>query len=241
MPRWADLSTGRRRAGVLAGNFDAAIAPLRERPSWWPNTRQYSARVVLRVREVGVERAVTDRAVRGWLLRALNEWRAGRGGAIDPSRLSRRLTAPTYLEALRSAETITLARFDPDVDAGVLAELFDGLVGIKRSEAQVVAISKTLCHLLPELIAPFDGVITCGFFDWNALPKVADQGWLADVYAVLGGIARKVGARRLERLGTPAWPLDPAVGAALRIGQGRVVDLGLEGYRRARDEPWYVP
>jgi hypothetical protein len=240
MAQWSDLSTGRRRAGALAANFDAAIAPLRRLPSWWPNTRQRSARVLLRVREIGSERAVTDPEFRGLLLGALNEWRAGRGGAIDPRGLARRLTAPAFVDALGSARTMTLARFDRDRDADILARLFDGLVGMKSSEAQLVAISKTLCHLVPELVAPFDGVITCGFFGWSALPKVAEAAWLSDVYSVLGGIARRVGARRLDRLGTPLWPLDPGVAAALRIGQGRVVDLGLEGYRRASDQPWYV-
>lgn len=241
MANWIDLTTGRRRAAVLAAHFDAAVAPLREDASWWPNTKQRSAWVLLRVREFGPERLVTDRALRGWLLGALNEWRAGRGGAIDPGRFARRLTAPSFLQALASARTVTLAGFDPDAHARVLAELFDALVGIKRSEAQLVASSKTLYHLLPELIVPFDGVITCGFFGWNALPKVAEPAWLSDVYSVLAGIAAGLGPERLDRLGTPSWPLDPAVASALRIGQARVVDFGMEGYRRATGRPWYVP
>jgi hypothetical protein len=30
----------------------------------------------------------------------------------------------------------------------------------------------TLYHALPELIVPFDGQVTCGFFDWESLPKL---------------------------------------------------------------------
>jgi hypothetical protein len=57
---------------------------------------------------------------------------------------------------------------------------------------------------------------------------------------VLAEVAAAVGASELERLGTPTWPLDPAVAGALRIGQARVVDFGMEGYQRSRGETWYV-
>jgi hypothetical protein len=196
--------------------------------------------VLLRAREVGPKAAVSDPVLRGWLFAALGEWGARRGGEIDQRRFARKLTAPGFVEALGEAQEFQLARFDPKRHGDVLVRLFDGLDGIKSSEAQLVAISKGLYHLLPELVVPFDGVITCGFFAWNALPTRVHGEWLTDVYEVLAGVASKVGPRRLDRLGTPTWPLDPAIGAALRLGQARVIDFGLEGYRRSAGEPWYV-
>lgn len=240
MAKWTDLTTGRRRAVALAANFEAAFAPLREDRGWWPNTKRRSTWVLVRVRELGPVAVVHDREARSWLYGALGEWGARRGGEIEPRRFARMLTAPAFVEALREAQDLRLARFDPNRHGEVLVRLFEGLDGIKSSEAQLVAISKGLYHLLPELVVPLDGVITCGFFGWNALPTGVHGGWLTDVYDVLAGVASKVGPRLLDRLGTPTWPLDPAIGAALRLGQARVVDFGLEGYRRSAGEPWYV-
>jgi hypothetical protein len=216
------------------------MARLLRDPSWWPNTKKHSAWVLVRGREFGPELLVKDRVSREWLLRALDEWRATRGGPIEPRRFARRLTSPGFLDALREAHSIQLAEFDPAAHSDVVVDLFERLDGIKASHAQLVAISKTLYHLLPELIVPFDGQVTCGFFNWNGLPKNVHPEWLSEVYSVLGGIAASVGSRELDRLGRPAWPLDSAVSDALRIGQARVVDFGLEGYRRSRAEDWYV-
>jgi hypothetical protein len=241
MPNWTDLTTGRKRATVLAAHFGAAIAPMREARSWWPDSRKFSTWVLLRTREVGPASVVENPALRTWLLRALGEWGALRGGSIDPRRFRKLLTAPGFVGGLHEAQTMRLTDLDPATHAETLVGLFDALDGIKTSEAQLVAISKTLYHLLPELIVPFDGQITCGFFGWTRLPDRPDRDWLIEVYSLLGGVAAAVGADELERLGTPVWPKDPAVAGALRIGQARVVDLAMEGYRRSRAQAWYVP
>jgi hypothetical protein len=240
MGNWTDLATGRRRAAVLAAHFGAAMAPMREDRSWWPDSKKHSAWVLLRAREFGPASVVEDPVHRRWLLRALTEWRATRGGSIEPRRFSRLLTASGFVAGLHEAQGMQLAGFDPVAHADTLVGLFDALDGIKTSEAQLVAISKTLYHVLPELIVPFDGQVTCGFFGWTALPDRPHRGWLIDVYSLLGDVAAAVGADELERLGTPAWPQDPAVAGALRIGQARVVDFGMEGYQRSRGEAWYV-
>ncbi|HXJ65295.1 MAG TPA: hypothetical protein VNN79_16190 [Actinomycetota bacterium] len=191
-------------------------------------------------RRAGPERIAADRELRGWLYRALGEWGALRGGEIDPRRFARKLTAPAFVQALGEARDLRISRFDPNRHGEVLVRLFEGLDGIKSSEAQLVATSKALYHLLPELVVPFDGVITCGFFGWNTLPQRIHAEWLIGVYTLLAGVASKVGSRELDRLGTPSWPLDPAVAGALRLGQARVIDFGLEGYRRSAGRPWYV-
>ena len=239
MSAW-DLSTGRRRGAALGANFEAAFAPIRAERDWWPDTTKHSARTVLRSRELGAEQAVTDRVFRQWLHTSLREWKATRSGAIPPAGLARRLTAPAFVETLRRAGRISLTDFTASKHADVLGQLFQGLDGIKSSEAQVVAVSKTLYHLLPELIVPFDNVITSGFFGWSRLPDHAEEAWLLDMYGVLAGTARTVGRATLEALGTLPGARDPAVGAALRLGQGRVIDLGMEGYRRSRTQAWYV-
>ncbi len=227
MASWTDLTTGRRRAAALVAHFDFAMARMREDASWWPNTKKHSAWVLVRVREFGPERLVKDRISREWLLRALHEWRATRGGPIEPRRFARRLTSPGFLDALQDARSIQLAGFDPAAHSEVVVNLFDKLDGIKESHTQLVAISKTLYHLLPELVVPFDGQVTCGFFNWNGLPKDVNPEWLSEVYSLLGEIASGVGSEKLDRWGQPPWPVDPAVSTALRIGQARVVDFGL--------------
>jgi hypothetical protein len=107
--------------------------------------------------------------------------------------------------------------------------LLDALDGIKTSEAQIVAISKTLYHLLPELIVPFDGQVTCGFFDWPSLPKRPHRDWLSEVYSLLGELAGGVGARELDRLGRPTWPLDSAVGLACGLARRGLWTSGWRG------------
>jgi hypothetical protein len=240
MPKWTDLTTGRRRAAALAAHFDSAFSRLREDDSWWPNTKKHSAWVLVRVREFGPERVVKDPVLRGWLLKAMGEWRATRSGVIEPRRFAKHLMGHDFLGALHEASGIQLSEFDSAAHGPVIARLFEGLEGIKSSQAQLVATSKTLYHLLPELIVPFDNQVTCGFFGWRNLPTIADQAWLTSIYSILGEIARGVGSDALESLGQPGWPLDRSVANALRIGQARVVDFGMEGYQRSRGEDWYV-
>jgi hypothetical protein len=235
-----DLGTGRRRAAVLAANFEAAFEPLRSARSWWPRTTSYSAWTLLRCRELGPAEAVADPVLRSWLHGALREWGATRSGVIAPGGLATRLTRPAFRDALRAAGGLSLTDFRAARHGEVLATLFHGLEGIKASNAQLVAVSKGLYHLLPELIVPFDNVITCGFFGWTRLPNRADDAWLADVYGILARVARAVGRRTLRELGRHPWARDPDVAGALRLGQARVLDFGMEGYRRSRGMPWYV-
>jgi hypothetical protein len=141
---------------------------------------------------------------------------------------------------LRDAGQLSLDEFDATRHGDLLVRLFEGLEGVKSSAAQVVFASKTLHHLLPELIVPFDNQITCGFFGWRMLPNRASAEWLCGIYSILGDVASEVGPKTLDALGEPYWPLDPAVSRAFRIGRARVVDLGMEGYRRSAAEDWYV-
>src|SRR5207247_9209386 len=150
-----DVGTGRRRAAALAANFEAAFDPMRSARGWWPATTKHSAWTLLRCRELGPQEAVRDPVLRGWLHGALREWGATRSGAIPPSGLARRLTRPRFLEALGAAGEVSLTEFTASSHGDVLAQLFHGLEGMKSSDAQLVAVSKGLYHLLPELIVPF--------------------------------------------------------------------------------------
>lgn len=240
MTRW-DLSTGQRRAVALAENFESAFSPMRNDRAWWPSTKKHSARVLIRVRESGPMAAVEDPVTRAWLLRALGEWRATRGGAIPVRGFARRALSSEFTEALSAFEGVSLSTLNVRSEGTGLARLFQALEGIKRSDAQLVAVSKTLYHLLPELVVPFDNEVTCGFFGWHSLPHRVEDAWLSDVYGILASVANSAGPALLDELGRPAWPKDPGVAQALRLGEGRVVDFAMEGYRRSVDAPWYVP
>lgn len=173
------------------------------------------------------------------MLAALGEWGALRGGSISPRRLASHLTAPAFEEAVGEASVVSLSGLAASESGSLIVRLFRGLEGIKSSNAQLVAVSKTLYHLLPELIVPFDSKVTCGFFGWRSLPERVDESWLLEVYSTLSEVAESVGSDTLRPLGRPGWPLDPAVAQALRIGEARVVDFGLEGYRRSTGAAWY--
>jgi hypothetical protein len=190
---------------------------------------------------LGPRAALEDAVTREWLLRALGEWRATRGDAIPASGFARRALASEFTEALSAFEGVSLSTLNARSEGTSLASLFRGLEGIKRSDAQLVAVSKTLYHLLPELIVPFDNEVTCGFFGWHSLPHRVEDAWLSDVYGILASVARSVGPTLLDELGRPAWPKDRGVASALRLGQGRVIDFAMEGYRRSVDASWYVP
>ena len=145
-----------------------------------------------------------------------------------------------FVETLREASQVSLDEFDASRHGDLLVRLFAGLEGIKSSGAQLVFASKALYHLLPELIVPFDNQVTCGFFGWRSLPNRASDEWLWSMYSILGKVASEVGPEALDVLGEPDWPLDPSVSKALRIGRARVIDFGMEGYRRSTTEAWFV-
>jgi hypothetical protein len=196
----SELTTGERRAAVLARNFESAFAPMRRNRAWWPSTEKHSAWAIIRVREVGPDRAVDSATFRARLLGALGEWGAFRGGSVSSQRLARHLTSSASVEALREACRLSLDEFDVARHGDLLVRLFQGLEGVKSSEAQLVFVSKTLHHLLPELIVPFDNRITCGFFGWSTLPKKASAEWLCSIYSILGDVASEVGPDTLDAL-----------------------------------------
>src|SRR5690348_1961374 len=110
---WRDLTRGRRRAAALAEHFGSAFEPMRRERSWWPTSSKEPGWVLLRVREVGPAEAVTGDEFRRWMLHTLRQWGATRSGTITQGGLTRRLTAPDFVDDLGRAADVTLAGFDP--------------------------------------------------------------------------------------------------------------------------------
>ncbi len=130
---------------------------------------EYHVETIQRLRAVGsAEAALDDDTFRESLYRTLQAWGIG-------SRASILKPFPGFVSALqaRAAEIVSFdgLRIDqPDLEVSRTAERLARLIqslGIVENKNRVVAGSKALHHLLPELIVPIDREYTQPFFGWQ--------------------------------------------------------------------------
>ena len=95
-------------------------------------------------------------------------------------------------------------------------------IGVVRNNAPLVAGSKTLHHLLPDLVPPMDRAYTQTFFGWhNPQFQYGQAECFRLAYATLASVARRVKAS--EHVGTHQW----------HSSVSKVLDNGLIGLVRA--------
>ena len=221
----------RRDFDDLTRRFDDHFARLLAHADWWPGAASKTGQALARVRELGAaSRAVTDEA---WLSAAygsLQRWQAFRGvrGGVPEAQF--RAVVGGLEDLVASVEPWTISNVTGDGTAR-LYELFVAVAQIKPSASKWVASSKTLYHLLPELVVPMDGVITAGFLRRSSLPAGLERPFFVRFYEDVSGVARTLGADRLEAL-SRANPFAP--GDSIRIGQARVIDFAMAGALEAR-------
>ena len=98
-------------------------------------------------------------------------------------------------------------------------------LGVVRNDALLVAGSKTLHHLLPDLVPPIDRAYTQRFFGWNNPQFQYDQAkCFRLMYAALVLVARD--AKAYQYVGTHPWSSSVS----------KVLDNGLVGLVRAIED-----
>jgi len=215
------------RTAAVAAEFNASLAAVAGEHSWWPDRMQVDLDRMLT--DAGSIAAAVERTDFVRLLhRSLNRWKAFRGAALTDEHLASvlREAAPT-LDGLRPVKIASLRL------SGVprLFDAFDALRDLRPSVRKWVATSKTLHHLLPDLVVPMDNMITAPFLGRATLPDRFDPEFLEETYAAFLGLRDAIGRARL-RAATRDVP-SPVPGARIRerrLGIARVLDFAVAGY-----------
>ncbi len=118
---------------------------------------------------------------------------------------------------------------------GDLFELFDALREIKPTMRKWVVTSKTLHHLLPDLIVPMDNQITAPFLGRGSLPSTFDPSSLIESYRAFVYLAKNatygIGARRVRAAAQEVpYQVNGASEEDCRIELARVVDFAVAGF-----------
>ncbi len=162
---------------------------------------------------------------------SLRKWRAFRGARFDSKRVSSLQSVAPLLSRWERTSILTIRERDVDD----LFELFDAALEIKPTQRKWVVTSKTLHHLMPDLIAPMDNRMTAPFLGMGSLPATFESSFLVESYAAFIDLARNrgygIGARQVRA----AWREVPyGVGGAsledCRIGLARVIDFAIAGF-----------
>lgn len=156
----------------------------------------------------------------------LQLWGIGRRGShlVDLATFRRRLRdAHDDLCALES-----LSIEDPALDVAAVAARIDGIIteiGVVENKARIVAGTKTLHHLVPELVPPMDRAWTGLFFGWNTVdPQNRQTAIFTEAFTGLAHVAAQVQPSRL-------------VGGGWRTSTSKLLDNALIGWCIARDSP----
>jgi hypothetical protein len=123
-------------------------------------------------------------------------------------------------------EQLRIDAVDLDVEATIEA-LWKAIesLGIVRNDALLVSGTKTLHHLLPELVPPMDRAYTQTFFRWHSPQfQYGQRKCFQLAYAALVFVAREVNAR--QYVGTHPW----------HSSVSKVLDNGLVGLVRAIED-----
>jgi len=181
-------------------------------------------------RSLGSVAAATEsHEFRGLLRQTLRSWGIGIRG-------SRQVSESVFHEGLRefqkSFEDIETEQIeDPMRAVEDLTEKVWHLVRdlpVVESKAKIVAGTKTVHHLLPDLVPPMDRAWTGKFFRWSvADPQNNQEAIFKEAFGAFCGIAQVVRPSRF-------------VGSGWNTSQSKVLDNGLIGYLRGQDD-WRMP
>src|SRR5581483_9697158 len=128
----------------------------------------HRATIELRRRLGSAEAAIADQNFLQALMGTLAEWGLGVRGSrlVDPERLRASLRAHASEIAALDGRLIEDPHLDLDQTISELWTLTQELE-IVDNEATLVAASKTLHHVLPDLVVPIDRSWTQRFFGWH--------------------------------------------------------------------------
>lgn len=180
--------------------------------------------IALRRQAGGVRAAINDRDFVASLRRTLLAWGIGR-------RASRLVSEEDFAAALQAALP-RIEEFEPlTIDArDVAAEVGDRLwlaidsLGVVENKAKLVAGTKTLHHLLPDLVVPMDRAWTGTFFQLH-LPEWQDPASQRKIFRLAFG--------QFASAAHQVHPQRYVTGEGWRTSRTKVLDNALIGFCRA--------
>jgi hypothetical protein len=227
----AEVQMGQiERTMAVAGEFPRSWAAIRAAPGWWPG--RFEAQCARLIREAGsVAAAVRSAELEDALCSSLVRWKAFRGVKLDRGRVRASLDAAAPL--LPRWEGVSILRLRPG-DVPELFHLFDALREIKPTTRKWVVTSKTLHHLLPDLVVPMDNLLTAPFLGMSSLPAAFSAQFLEQAYSAfgdLGGRSHGIGPKRVREAARDVpYPLPGYRTLDCRIGHARVIDFAIAGF-----------
>ena len=221
------------RTQAVSNAFSASWSAMIASPNWWPAAPQVEC-ARLRREASGISAALSSPAYVEALGSSLRRWGAFRGARFEQERLSGSLKSVSLLLARWEAVSILTLRVE---DVHDLFELFDAVRDIKPTRRKWVATSKTLHHLLPDLIVPMDNQMTAPFLGRGSLPATFESSFLVESYSAFVDLARNrtygVGARRVREASREVpYPVEGAIPQDCRVGLARVPDFAIAGFVR---------
>lgn len=221
--RRSPTSKTKERVDELISGFDE-YAALYDRQFPFTKAGQYQLhrQTIERRRQLGtVESALADHLFVDLLYRTLQKWGIGiRGSRLVPlPQFQQALLA--HLGTMEELQGCSIER--PRARSAQHVYKLIANLGVVENKARLVAGSKTLHHLLPDLIPPVDRRYTGAFFSWSTLaPQDAQERIFLEAFGAFETIAAAVLPSRL-------------VGAGWRTSSSKILDNAIVGYCLAND------
>ncbi|MRR11169.1 hypothetical protein EG835_01470 [bacterium] len=212
----------------LLQNFEACLDAFEvdarfSGPSWYFHEKAIAAR-----QSRGLRSILEDDGWFDLLYATLTAWgmhRMGPGGAklreLDEIKASVR----AHADQIDALSTLDITRLEHGQALVVAREVWSLIEGLKvsASQARIVANSKTLHHLLPDLVPPIDREYTFRFFYGRNMLSIPEREAFLEVYTQLCMIARDSAAIVSTRL-DDHW----------NTSKSKVIDNAIIGYMRSR-------
>ncbi len=210
-----------QRVAEVVRDFETCLDDF-ERDAPFVRSQQYAkhrATIDRRRRLGGIRDALADDRFLGDLYATLQAWGLGRRGSLLAPRAEFKDRLRFCIADLEALESLHLD--NPQLDSAAVAARIWSLIQkleVVKNKALIVANTKTLHHLLPDLVPPMDRAWTGAFFRWSAAdPQSAQQATFTRTFVGFAEIAGSV---------------QPAgyVGGGWRTSVGKLLDNAIIGY-----------
>lgn len=181
------------RTAQLVSGFDSYLGAFTQRPPFVKGGQfEHHAETIRLRRELGtVAAAVASERFVGSLHATLRAWGIGvrASSLVEPSNLQAELNGSlSQLEALEGVQLADAGRSDRNAVWGLIQSL-----AITGNRARLVALTKTLHHLLPDLVPPIDRAYTGLFLGFHQLAFQNDQSEIFEAaWTAFQEVARQV-------------------------------------------------
>lgn len=229
MPKNAVTPQGLSRIEELCSNFEYYLEKFDEYKPFTGPSVYFHSKTIERLRALGVSNALKDKLFFEYLYATLASWgmhRMGPKGAklVDFANFVRTLQAQK--DTIISLEGVRLTQIYENQLENVINKLWKTLskVKISTSKTQLIAGSKTLHHLLPDLVPPIDRQHTLNFV-YGYIPRRLGKQEFKKVYQCLW----KIGVKKKNLILT--W-----IGKEFHTSETKVIDNAIIGYIKTKQK-----